>query len=99
MRIHRALIALELIASGPVDELEAGVHTTRRRGQGQEQPPFCWRQIDRGVIDEHLSSGLVDDEAPLPERDSITLGDVSRPRRKIAWTRNTNSRGLNGFVM
>src|ERR1700722_5930337 len=43
VRVDDALVALELIAADPVDELKPRIHPARRGREREQDAPFCWR--------------------------------------------------------
>ena len=100
MDVDRPRVAGERVAPDPLEQLVAREHEATVVEQLPEQVELLRRELDLRVADPRLAAAGVDDEVAVPDRRALALGAVGRRRRRrIARTRATSSRGLNGFVM
>src|SRR4051794_39103048 len=67
VRVHRALVALVVVALDSVDQLEARVHAPGRLGQRDEQAPLRRGQVHALGVDRHLVAVEIEAQAPAVE--------------------------------
>ena len=98
MCVDRPSLDVGSIPPNPFEKRIPRLHATCTAGQIEEQAELERGQENLFALNLDPMRGNVDDE--IAQRDHLRAFDLGRGivRRRIASTRSTSSRGLNGFV-
>ena len=96
--IHGARLAVKVEAPGFLQDLLAAEDESAVFGQGEEQIKFLGAQVEGPGGEADFPPGRVNRQITEMDGSSVIHLRERSPRRKIALTRATSSRGLNGLV-
>jgi hypothetical protein len=94
--VYRAGLAVKVKAPGLLEQLFACKDAPRLLRQGVQQVEFLGTQVEGPVCESGFAASRIDGQVAYGDGPIISRCFFSR--RRMAFTRATNSRGLNGLV-